>query len=79
VILAGEPVREFSMFEVGEVTVTGASLTGPLFLEVGEMLMLKVASVEVRAEVVAIASAESCMKVSFVQLSEEARKALEAL
>lgn len=76
----GEPV-EYPMFEVRELDGEGASLAGPLVLEVGERLALRIDAAEpVRvAAVVEAASPERGMQVRFVDLGEGEAARLAAL
>ncbi len=75
------------MFDVRSVDLDGevqsAVLCGPLFLEVGETMTLRVVSgneqVELQARVQSVAAAESLMTVSLEGLDKRSRTALASL
>jgi hypothetical protein len=78
---------EYDMFDVRSVDLDGdvqsAVLSGPLFLEVGETLTLRVANgkekVELQACVQSVAADDSLMTVSLEDLDKRGRSALASL
>lgn len=64
---------EYSMFDLRSLDAKGAVLEGPLFLEVGETVKLRVdragKSIEVAARVHEVAQDQATMTVRFVEAS----------
>lgn len=65
---------EYDMFDVRSMDEEGAVLCGPLFLEIGETLQLRVSqgeeTIEILAKVLSVASHDEAMTVLFVDLKE---------
>ena len=78
---------EYDMFDVHSVELEGemqsAVLSGPLFLEIGEMLTLRLASgkekLDFVAKVLSVASSDSLMTVRLVDLDKRGRTFLSQL
>ncbi len=66
---------EYSMFDLRSLDTKGAVLEGPLFLEVGETIKLRVnkagKSIELAARVHEVAEDKATMTVRFVDVSPE--------
>jgi hypothetical protein len=78
---------EYDMFDLRSVELHGdvgrAQLHGPLFLEVGETVTIRVGEgkgkVELKAKVQSVAADDSAMGILFVDLDERGRTALAGL
>jgi hypothetical protein len=70
-----------AMFELSSMNGQSANLTGPLLLEIGEMLTLRFdeGKLELKAEVVAVSTKEQRMSVHFAEITDQERKRLESL
>jgi hypothetical protein len=62
---------EYPMFDLRSLDEAGAVLCGPLFLEVGELLVLRLdapaGNVQLEARVHSVAPHEECMTVHFLE------------
>lgn len=71
---------EYAMFDLHSLDEEGAVLRGPLLMEVGESLRLRLnrkgEDVEVRAKVHSVSQQEEQMTVRFVELSSKAKALL---
>ena len=73
---------EYDMFDVRSMDEAGAVLSGPLFLEIGETLQLRLAkgeeTLEIEATVHSVQQEEELMTVRFVELDARSKAIISA-
>lgn len=75
----GGAASDYDIFEVLAIDADGATLSGPLLLELGESVELRLelgSTVAARAVVESVSLGERRMQVRFLDLDGEARRAL---